>query len=45
MLSPELAQDSRNISGSWMIRRVHVLAATLVHVLRESWNGGITSVV
>ena len=44
-LSPELAQDPRNLSGSWLARRVHVLAATIAHVLRESMNEGIVSVV
>jgi len=44
-LSPELAQDPRNISGSWLSRRVQVLAATIVHVLRESRDTKIVSVV
>ena len=43
--SPDLLEDQRNISSSWLIRRVHVLAATIVHVLRESRSGGIVSVV
>ena len=43
--SPDLLEDQRNISSSWLIRRVHVLAATIVYVLRESRNDGIASVV
>ena len=43
--SPDLLEDQRNISSSWLIRRVHVLAATIVYVLRESRKGGIASVV
>lgn len=43
--SPDLLEDQRNISSSWLVRRVHVLAATIVYVLRESRNGGIVSVV
>jgi ornithine carbamoyltransferase len=45
MLSPELAQDSRNISGSWLVRRVHVLAATIIHVLLENSSENVVSVV
>jgi ornithine carbamoyltransferase len=44
-LSPELAQDPRNISSSWLTRRVYVLASTIVHVLRESRDSKIVSVV
>jgi ornithine carbamoyltransferase len=45
MLSPELAKDPRSISSSWLARRIHVLAATIVYVLRASMNNGIVSVV
>jgi ornithine carbamoyltransferase len=44
-LSSELAQDPRNISGSWLTKRIHVLASTIVHVLRESRDSKIVSVV
>lgn len=44
-LSPELAKDPRNISDSWLIRRVHVLAATITHVLHESRNDTNVSVL
>jgi len=43
--NPDLLGDQRNISSSWLVRRVHVLAATIVYVLRESRNGGIVSVL
>jgi ornithine carbamoyltransferase len=45
MLSPELAQDPRNLSGSWLTRRIHVLAATIVYVLRKIRNEEAISVV
>jgi ornithine carbamoyltransferase len=44
-LSNELAKDSRNITDSWFSRRIQVLAATIVHVLRMSKNENIESVV
>jgi ornithine carbamoyltransferase len=44
-LSPELAQDSRNLFGSWLTRRVHVLSATIFYVLQGNSDNGITSVV
>jgi len=43
--SPDLLEDQRNVSSSWLVRRVHVLAATIVHVLHESRSDGIISVV
>jgi len=45
MFSPELLEDSRNISSSWLSRRVRVLAATIVYVLREYRNGRSVSIV
>lgn len=45
MLSPELVQDQRNISHASLNRRVHLLAATIVHVLRESKNHKTISVI
>ena len=45
MFSPELVQDPRNISRAWLSRRVQVLASTIVHVLRQSNDEEVVSVV
>ena len=44
-VSPELLQDPRCINTSWLSRRVQVLAATIDHVLRESSESEIHSII